>query len=437
MRRYEFVEGSSSKFWEIELEGESFTTRWGRIGTDGQEKTQDFDSEAEARKAHDKVIAEKEKKGYRLVSADEPDARPLTAKFPVNVELEARLVAAPGDMATWHVLADWLIEQGESWGSVINAAVSGKPDLSKQGAAQEALAADNAEFTWVNGVIDTFSFTPEDFELDPPMEVSLSKVLKHPAGHFVRSLTLGLPPSEDTEWNMDALIETLVSCGPLPFLRVLDMSPDADHMDQPSWRRVGDLSKLWPVVPQLRELYLQGAQGSDSGTPIKFGRIDAPNLEKVVFKSGGLDEDAPVSLGKAKLPKLKHLELWFGSDDYGCNCTMASLEGILDGKNLPALETLGFKNSEFGPELVDVVATSRLLPRLKVVDFSMGTFANEAADALIRHAARFQHLQAVVLDDNFFSDGDKERLTAALPNARIGVQKETDDPEWRYATVAE
>lgn len=50
MPRYEFKEGKSNKFWEIELEDDSFTTRFGRIGSDGQENTKNFDSRAEAKR---------------------------------------------------------------------------------------------------------------------------------------------------------------------------------------------------------------------------------------------------------------------------------------------------------------------------------------------------------------------------------------------------
>ena len=63
-RRFEFSEDGSSKFWEITLDGSSHTVRYGRIGTDGQEKTKDFDDEDAAKQDHDKLIAEKTKKGY-------------------------------------------------------------------------------------------------------------------------------------------------------------------------------------------------------------------------------------------------------------------------------------------------------------------------------------------------------------------------------------
>ncbi len=66
MPRYELVEGSSSKFWEIEISGSSVTTRWGRIGTAGQGKTKDFASPAKAQAEYASLIREKTGKGYTL-----------------------------------------------------------------------------------------------------------------------------------------------------------------------------------------------------------------------------------------------------------------------------------------------------------------------------------------------------------------------------------
>jgi predicted DNA-binding WGR domain protein len=64
MARYEFSEGTSNKFWEIKLSGKSFTTTYGKIGTAGSTTMKEFGSPAEAKKEHDKLVAEKVKKGY-------------------------------------------------------------------------------------------------------------------------------------------------------------------------------------------------------------------------------------------------------------------------------------------------------------------------------------------------------------------------------------
>ncbi len=63
-RYFEFIEGSSSKFWEIRVEGSSFFTRYGKIGTDGQMTQKDFDSDSKAEAEAAKLVAEKTKKGY-------------------------------------------------------------------------------------------------------------------------------------------------------------------------------------------------------------------------------------------------------------------------------------------------------------------------------------------------------------------------------------
>ena len=64
VRRFEFVGGSSQKFWEISLAGNSFTVRFGRIGTAGQSQTKSFADEEKAKREAEKLIAEKVKKGY-------------------------------------------------------------------------------------------------------------------------------------------------------------------------------------------------------------------------------------------------------------------------------------------------------------------------------------------------------------------------------------
>jgi DNA ligase-1 len=63
-RYFEFVEGTSSKFWEVSQSGADMTTRWGRIGTAGQSKTKTFADAAAAAKQVEKLIADKTDEGY-------------------------------------------------------------------------------------------------------------------------------------------------------------------------------------------------------------------------------------------------------------------------------------------------------------------------------------------------------------------------------------
>ncbi|MCR9197655.1 MAG: DUF4132 domain-containing protein [Planctomycetaceae bacterium] len=64
VRMFEFEDDKSSKFWEVTVDGVSVTTRWGKIGANGQTKSKDYDSPAAAVTAANKAVSQKTKKGY-------------------------------------------------------------------------------------------------------------------------------------------------------------------------------------------------------------------------------------------------------------------------------------------------------------------------------------------------------------------------------------
>ena len=63
-RRFKYVEGSSDKFWEVELVGTCVAVRFGRNGTQGQTQTKLFNDESAAQKHIDKLVQQKTGKGY-------------------------------------------------------------------------------------------------------------------------------------------------------------------------------------------------------------------------------------------------------------------------------------------------------------------------------------------------------------------------------------
>ena len=101
MAHYECVDGTSRKFWEIELDGSTLATRWGRIGTAGQRKTKAFADAAAAQKEHDTLVREKLGKGYALVGQASPEGAVRAAApdairidFSIYNEATAFLVAS-------------------------------------------------------------------------------------------------------------------------------------------------------------------------------------------------------------------------------------------------------------------------------------------------------------------------------------------------------
>ncbi len=66
MKRYfEFVGGSSAKFYEVSTSGSKVTVRFGRIGTEGQIQVKTLANADAAAKHAEKLVSQKLAKGYR------------------------------------------------------------------------------------------------------------------------------------------------------------------------------------------------------------------------------------------------------------------------------------------------------------------------------------------------------------------------------------
>ncbi len=117
MRRFEFVEGNSSKFWSLKLSESTITVRWGRIGTKGQEKVTEFDSNEEAEAAMSKLITEKMKKGYEEVecSAFQDDFPPEYLELARTTYLPVTEVVDKHDLEVSRFGGLPLLHKSEPW----------------------------------------------------------------------------------------------------------------------------------------------------------------------------------------------------------------------------------------------------------------------------------------------------------------------------------
>jgi uncharacterized protein (TIGR02996 family) len=102
MRTFEFSEGTSNKFWRIEVSGNRTTVTYGKIGTAGQTQVKDHADAAAAQKEHDKLVAEKLKKGYKETTpagaaapAPAAPAAPAKTAKPAKAKESAPAPAAP------------------------------------------------------------------------------------------------------------------------------------------------------------------------------------------------------------------------------------------------------------------------------------------------------------------------------------------------------
>ena len=86
MQRYEFSDGKSNKFWQIEQQGSDLHIAWGKVGTAGQSQVKGFDSEAKAQAAKDKLVKEKTGKGY--VAGVAPEAPSIGAEASAKAQAD-------------------------------------------------------------------------------------------------------------------------------------------------------------------------------------------------------------------------------------------------------------------------------------------------------------------------------------------------------------
>jgi predicted DNA-binding WGR domain protein len=72
MRRFEYVQGTSAKFWMAEVQGSTFIVVFGRLGTEGQRREKAFPDAQGARREYERKVAEKLREGYQEVSTQAP-----------------------------------------------------------------------------------------------------------------------------------------------------------------------------------------------------------------------------------------------------------------------------------------------------------------------------------------------------------------------------
>jgi predicted DNA-binding WGR domain protein len=115
MARFEFTQGTSSKFWEVSHRGTKVTVRWGKIGTTGQSKVKTFANALKAGEFQAKLVREKIGKSYipcdkeanRLASADVPmSAKKSSAKKVVSPAKTSRPKGGAKDLSPRKVARD-------------------------------------------------------------------------------------------------------------------------------------------------------------------------------------------------------------------------------------------------------------------------------------------------------------------------------------------
>jgi hypothetical protein len=426
LRRFE--DGTS--FREVELEGRAVTQRTGLLGSargadEPDPETTGFDTLKDAEEAFERLVLVYGKrhtltasKDTEVSAANEPPPAPTEARSP---ELEAALLAAPDDPKPWAVYTDFLLSEGDVRGDYAVARRGSRGAeverlLRLAGPALFGRLAPSARTLRLEHNAAGF---PTAVELRALEELSLEgathELLRLPISRFITSLSFG-PPGRGDEASWAPTMRAVVDSSRAASVRSLRFPYDSE---QPGRVGFGDLSSFWKRLPALEELHLRSAPGG------VLGHIEAPRLKRFVRASTGLSRAELESIVEAGWPELEHLELWLGFPDQGGQSTAEVLSPLLRERSLPKLTTLGLVNSSLVGELLPMLVTSPLLPRLRRLDLSYSRLTS--ADRLIAHAKAFEHLEVLDLRLNQLDPEQCDRISAALPKAVVSSQFGEDE----------
>ncbi|VAW72263.1 hypothetical protein MNBD_GAMMA12-1680 [hydrothermal vent metagenome] len=451
MPRYEYDDGKSQKFWEINIVGDTYEVRYGKIGANGQTSSKSFTSEEEAQVAADKITATKVKKGYALVGESSPS--PVD---PID-DLVHSLQIDPNNVEAWQVYSDYLQTQNDPRGELIALGIPiEKSPGSKKG--KEAKVRFNQIFeenkeAWfgiaAEYINDTrlFSMTWKygyllnvrvafyyDFE-GPSTHELLGALLKGPAGKFVQTISIGITEGmEDADACFSDCTHEIVSGGRRAAVKELTIGDFESDECEISWSSIGNCGKIYAVLPNLEQLIIHGGG-------IELGKIKHKNLKTLSITTGGLSATAVKAVAKADLPALEMLIVYFGAEDYGAEGEVGMLKPLFDGKGYPALKQLGLMNAEFQNEITQALVKAPIVKQLISLDLSMGTMTDEGAQILLDNVDIFGHLDHIDVSSNYLSEEIVNHLEKVYPKKMsIGDQEvpDVDDGEvYTYVSVAE
>lgn len=481
MRTFVFNDGKSNKFWNIALQGTSFTVTFGKVGTKGQTQTKDFPDEDKAGNAYDKLVAEKLDKGY-VETTVKPSASPL------RQSLEQALAEDPDDLASHSAYADLLVEEGDPRGEFIQVQLA--LEAPKRPAGERAqLQKREAELLkrhgreWLgdvgrflvgkwSGEDKPWHFTLTRGWLDyvrmlPFLEPVLTSLARAPEARLLRRLDVVydmryhpfdfdevlVGPNKAMKGDEEALetesfdtfdetnvIPLLLASPYLKNLRVfrLGFSDSGERIGHSTMVgpfndcNVGQILELLDKCPRLEELYLNTSLPSIDKL---FASPKLGNL-RVLQYYFGMDADYinhdgyPLSAlaGNASLKKLTALRLHPGRDT---TIDADQLDALLHSPNLPCLSHLQIHMTNYGDEGCRRIVRSGILRQLKTLDIGYGNMTDEGA-RLLAASPDLKNLELLDVSRNALTAEGIAALQATGVRFVADNQHDPDETEYLY-----
>lgn len=187
----------------------------------------------------------------------------------------------------------------------------------------------------------------------------------------------------------------------------------------------------------LEVLTIKGSNG------LRLSNTKNDTLKKLAIICGGIGSDLLQDILKAEFPRLEHLELYIGVQDYGFDGDISNLEAFMKRENFPKLKYLGLKNSDIQDEICEKILDSDIIKDLEVLDLSFGTLSDKGAELIIENTDKLSQLKKLDLTYNYISDKLVKEVTKSFSNLRTQLlidrhEAEIDEEDdWRYPYITE
>ncbi len=251
----------------------------------------------------------------------------------------------------------------------------------------------------------TYSYTYEEYEdQGKSAKTMVAEMLSDPDFPDLTKITIGCwgwAAEDSCQPILDGIVENKEQFSSIEELFVGDMDFEECEV---SWIIQGNYSRLWEAMPSLRELTIKGS------TDLVLGNISHDNLESLTIICGGLPESVIKEIEKAKLPNLKKLLLYIGSDNYGFDGNEDTIKSLLDHMDFPNLEYLGIADSEIQDQLAEVVVKNKIMGQLRTLDLSCGTLTDRGGKLIFETVPHYPNLEKLDLHYHFMTEEMVKKL---------------------------
>jgi uncharacterized protein (TIGR02996 family) len=480
MRTFQFSDAKSHKFWNIDVQGKSFTVTYGKIGTVGQSQTKAFKDATTAQAEADKLLKEKTKKGYT-----ETTPKAVTSEAEAFVKA---LVANPDDLTGWCAFADYLVEHDDPRGEFMQTQIAledeNRPKKDRDSfKKKESALLKKHEREWLGDLVPfTLDGPPEEYWVAgrkrgtrPPVTHSFARgwlnrvafhnltvnqaraLTRNPGAKFVRELVVERVECEAPVGSKEQYIDSFYEPGP-------DVLADADPWSGPAL----DALCRYPYLAGVRTFQLgEGEPGLDAKqeeddnchTPggLAYHLVkQMPHLEELYLLAHDVNGNKAFVL---PMPKLRVLQLYhstsypldklaanksltnltailcqphameYEDEEEGAYIRLEHLRAICRSPYLKNLTHLRLRLSNFGDKGAAEIASSGILKRLKVLDLQGGCMSDKGAKALAA-CPDLKNLEFLNLSRNAIKSEGTKAIKATGVKANLTQQHDMDDGEF-------